>query len=151
MTRRRALWLMGVGAMALPAGARVFAQKPIAIAVYKTPTCGCCGKWVDHLRAHGFAPDITNLTDLSEIKAKYKVPIEAQTCHTAIVNGYVIEGHVPAPEILKLLKQRPAVVGLAVPKMPIGSPGMEGPNAPPYDVMTFDKTGKLKVFSTQGR
>ena len=149
MTRRNAMWLMGVAAIALPTGAGVSAQKPIAIAVYKTPTCGCCGKWVEHLRVHGFAPDITNLTDLSEIKAKYKVPTEAQSCHTAIVNGYVIEGHVPASEILKLLKQRPAVLGLAVPNMPTGSPGMEGPGARPYDVVSFDKTGKLTVFSTQ--
>ena len=127
------------------------AQKPIAITVYKTATCGCCAKWVDHLRANGFAPDVTNLTDLVGIKAKYKVPAEAESCHTAIVNGYVVEGHVPASEIHKLLKQRPVVLGLAAPKMPIGSPGMEGPGAKPYDVVTFDKTGKLKVFSTQGR
>jgi hypothetical protein len=125
------------------------AQPAVAVAVYKTPTCGCCSTWVEHLRARGFAPAAIDMDDLSALKAKFKVPSDVQTCHTAIVDGYVIEGHVPASAIQRLLKERPAVLGLAVPGMPTGSPGMEGPGAQPYDVFTFDKQGKLKVFSTE--
>ncbi len=130
------------------------AQKaPVAIEVFKSPTCGCCAKWVEQLRTSGFSPKVTDLsqTDLSAVKAKHNVPKVLQSCHTAIVGGYVIEGHTPIADIQRLLKQRPAVVGLAVPGMPTGSPGMEGPNPQPYDVLTFDKQGATKVFSTQGR
>jgi len=151
MTRRSAAALLTVAVLSVPVSSGLSAQKPIPIKIYKTATCGCCAKWVDHLRANGFAPDVTNLTDLRAVKAEHKVPAEAESCHTAIVNGYVVEGHVPAAEIHRLLKLRPAVLGLAVPQMPMGSPGMEGPGARPYDVVTFDKAGKLKVFSTQGR
>jgi hypothetical protein len=156
MTFKSVLGAVAVAAMTVPVGAGLSAQQkaaaaPIPIKVYKTATCGCCAKWVDHLRANGFVADVTNLTDLKEIKAKYKVPPAAESCHTAIVNGYVVEGHVPASEVHKLLKQRPAALGLAVPGMPMGSPGMEGPGAKPYDVLTIDKAGKLSVFSTQGR
>jgi len=145
-----------VGIMTLAVAGGLAAQKPaaakpIAVKVYKTPTCGCCAKWVDHLRANGFAPDITNLTDLTEIEAKYGVPAAAKSCHTAIVNGYVVEGHVPASEIHRMLKQRPAVVGIAAPGMPVGSPGMEGPGATPYPVVSFDKAGSIKPYSTQGK
>lgn len=151
MTRRGVGGVLAVVAMALTAGHGVSAQKPVAIAVYKSPTCGCCAKWVEHLRAAGFAPTVTNLADLTDVKAKYKVPTQAQSCHTAIVDGFVVEGHVPATDIRRLLKQRPPVLGLAVPGMPMGSPGMEGPGAKPYDVVSFDKQGQLRVFSTQGR
>jgi hypothetical protein len=127
------------------------AQAPPAVDVFKTPTCGCCAKWVEHLRAQGFAAKTTDITNLSEVKAKHNVPLAVQSCHTAIVGGYVIEGHVPAADIKKLLKERPAVVGLAVPGMPIGSPGMEGPVPDRYDVLSFDKQGKTRIFSTHGR
>jgi hypothetical protein len=150
MTHRSAAAFLTIAALSVPIGSGLSAQKPIPIKVYKTATCGCCAKWVDHLRANGFAPDVTNLTDLTAVKAEHKVPQDAQSCHTAIVNGFVVEGHVPAAEIHRFLKLRPAVLGLAVPNMPMGSPGMEGPGAKPYDVVTFDKAGKLKVFSTQG-
>lgn len=139
---------LALAVMTTTAWSGVSAQKPVSVTVYKTPTCGCCSKWVDHLNAHGFAATAVNMQDLSGLKAQQKVPVEAQTCHTALVGGYVIEGHVPASEIKQLLKQRPAVLGLAVPAMPTGSPGMEGPNAQPYDVLTFDKQGKLAKFST---
>lgn len=127
------------------------AQAPPGIEVFKTPTCGCCAKWVEHLRAQGFVAKTTDLANLSEVKAKHNVPRAVQSCHTAIVGGYVIEGHVPAADIKRLLKERPAVVGLAVPGMPIGSPGMEGPSPDRYDVLSFDKQGKTRVFSTHGR
>ncbi len=130
------------------------AQKtPVPIEVFKTPTCGCCTKWVDLLRQNGFAPKVADLSqaEVTAVKEKHNVPRALHSCHTAIVGGYVVEGHTPIADIQRLLKQRPAVLGIAVPGMPTGSPGMEGPNPQPYDVLTFDKQGATKVFSTQGR
>ena len=137
-------------AMLIPqTGAR--AQQMPTIEVYKTPTCGCCNKWVEHLRNNGFTVRTVNLDRLADVKARHGVPSRVQSCHTGAIDGYVIEGHVPASDIHALLKKRPSVVGLAVPGMPVGSPGMEGPNARPYDVMTFDKQGRSEVFATHGR
>ena len=120
------------------------------VEVYKLSTCGCCASWVQHLEANGFTTRVMNLDDLSEIKAVHHVPAAAQSCHTAVVDGYVIEGHVPAADVRRLLEERPAVLGLAVPGMPIGSPGMEVPNVKPspYDVVSFDRRGQLKVYSS---
>jgi hypothetical protein len=125
------------------------AQKPIPVQVYKEATCGCCSVWVEHLRRNGFAVTSENVADMRAVKDVYKVPAHTRSCHTAVVAGYVIEGHVPAAEIHRLLKEKSKVAGLAVPGMPIGSPGMEGPNPRPYDVLTFDKAGKTAVYSTQ--
>lgn len=127
----------------------VEAQKPIPVQVYKDAFCGCCANWVEHLKRAGFAATAENIADMNVLKDKHGVPAKTRSCHTALVGGYVIEGHVPAAEIQRLLKEKPKVAGLAVPGMPIGSPGMEGPNARPYDVLTFDKTGKTAVYSTQ--
>ena len=129
------------------------AQRPPVVEVYKSPTCGCCANWVEHLRKSGFAPKTTELDDreLDAVKARHNVPRQVESCHTAVVGGYVIEGHVPASDIQRLLKERPAVVGLAVPGMPIGAPGMEGPGAKPYNVVTFDKQGTTQVYSSHGR
>jgi hypothetical protein len=104
---------------------------------------------VGHLQANGFNVKTNDLTDsqLDAIKTKYGVPKTLTSCHTAIVEGYVVEGHVPADLILRLLKERPAVVGLAVPGMPLGSPGMEGPNPQPYDVFSFDQNGRARVYA----
>jgi hypothetical protein len=121
--------------------------KPIAIKVYKTPTCGCCKGWVQHLRDNGFQVETMDMPDLSMIKQKYGVAPALQACHTAIVNGYVVEGHVPADVILKMLKEHPAVAGIAVPGMPSGSPGMEGASKQAYDVLTFDRAGHTKVYA----
>src|SRR6188508_227244 len=130
--------LVSMAALALAVADRAAAQRPPKIDVYKSATCGCCAKWVDHLRAHGFTVTSTDMDDMDAVKTKYKVPPEAQSCHTAIVDGYVIEGHVPASDIQRLLKERPKVVGVAAPGMPAGSPGMDIPGSPPYDVVTFD-------------
>jgi hypothetical protein len=119
-----------------------------AVAVYKTPTCGCCGKWVEHMQASGFATTVTELPDLAETKAKHGVPAKLQSCHTSLVGGYVIEGHVPAEDIRRLLREKPAIVGLAAPGMPAGSPGMDVPHAPAFDVIAFDKDGHTKVFAS---
>ncbi|NRB28759.1 MAG: DUF411 domain-containing protein, partial [Roseibacillus sp.] len=107
------------------------------VKVYKTPTCGCCSRWVEHLEANGFSVETQELPDLTTLKLSNGIPRPLSSCHTAFVRGYVIEGHVPAQDIERLLKQRPAVAGLTVPGMPIGSPGMEGPNPKRYEVLTF--------------
>jgi hypothetical protein len=117
----------------------------------RTPSTGggCCGDWIEHLEEHGFHIEAVDLTDLSEIKARYQVPDALQSRHTAIVDGYVIEGHVPAAEIQKLLAERPAFTGLAVPEMPIGSPGMEvaDMDAEPYNVIAFGEDG-AQIYSS---
>lgn len=142
----------GVFGVLLSIGGIVFAQRPAApvVQVYKSPTCGCCALWVKHLEQAGFTTRVTETEDVAKIKAQRGVPARAQSCHTAVVDGYVIEGHVPAADVQRLLKERPAVVGLAVPGMPIGSPGMEvpGQRAQPYDVVAFDKQGQMKVFAS---
>jgi hypothetical protein len=116
--------------------------------VYKTPTCGCCGKWVDHVKAAGFTPAVHDLSDLAHVKAKAGVPANLQSCHTALVGGYAIEGHVPADVIQQLLREKPAIAGIAVPGMPIGSPGMEqGDRKDPYEVMAFTSDGKTSVYA----
>ena len=105
---------------------RAIVAKGPSIKVYKTATCGCCKAWVQHLRDNGFRVETVDMPDLSLIKQKYGVKPALQACHTAVVDGYVVEGHVPADVILKLLKDHPAVAGVAVPGMPGGSPGMGG-------------------------
>ena len=104
-----------------------------------------------HLRAQGFTVKTEHLTDLRPIKVKHGVPSDLEACHTALVDEYVVEGHVPADLIVRLLRERPQVVGLAVPGMPAGSPGMEVPGSPAqrYQVFTFDKNGKTRVFATR--
>ena len=118
------------------------------VTVYKSPTCGCCTKWVDHMQANGFRVKAIDTEDVVKHKLANGVPYELGSCHTAMVGGYVIEGHVPASDIKRLLKERPPVRGLAVPGMPIGSPGMEqGAHKQRYDVLTFDKQGKTAVYA----
>jgi hypothetical protein len=128
---------------------RQAAQGPL-VQVYKTPTCGCCANWVKHLQDNGFATRVVDLPNLADIKTKNNVPASAQSCHTATVDGYVIEGHVPAADVKRMLKDRPAVLGLAVPGMPIGSPGMEVPGVKPaaYHVMSFDRKGQLAGYAS---
>ena len=122
--------------------------KPIEITVYRSPTCGCCSKWIKHLEENQFnIKDIVS-DDMQAIKEKYGVPRNMASCHTAIVDGYVIEGHVPARDIKRLLKIKPKVIGISVPGMPSGTPGMEmGGRKDPYQVISFDKEGKYEVFS----
>ena len=123
------------------------AAKPIPIKVYKTPTCGCCKDWVEHLKKNGFSVESVNMPDLSAVKTKYGVTPALQACHTAVVGNYVVEGHVPADLIKKMLTDRPKVAGLAVPGMPMGSPGMEGAFSQRYDIYTFDAKGKTTVYA----
>ncbi|MBI4513904.1 MAG: DUF411 domain-containing protein [Gemmatimonadetes bacterium] len=157
-TRRWAIWGTGavIAVASAAAGAATLQQKGEPqkrerpeIRVFKTAACGCCRAWVDHLQRQGFkvaAEDVTPAV-LDETKRKLGVVPKLAACHTAVVSGYVVEGHVPAVDILRLLKERPRIAGLAAPGMPIGSPGMEGPNPQPYNVLAFDSAGRLSVFS----
>ena len=121
------------------------------ITVYKSPTCGCCKDWVAHVRKAGFRVDVKDVNDMATVKADAGVPAAAQSCHTAIVDGYAVEGHVPADVIQRLLKERPKIAGIAVPGMPVGSPGMEVPGrkADRYDVLSFDRKGKTAVYTSR--
>jgi hypothetical protein len=140
-----------VGALAL--GGMAAAQRPASVVeVYKSPTCGCCALWVKHLEANGFRTKVSDVEDMAAVKTKLGVPARTQSCHTAVVDGYVLEGHVPAAEVSRMLKERPKVTGLAVPGMPLGSPGMEaGSTKQPYNVLTFDKQGQTGVFASYGK
>ncbi|NUQ21968.1 MAG: DUF411 domain-containing protein [Gemmatimonadaceae bacterium] len=117
------------------------------LVVYKTPTCGCCKGWVSKMKEAGFAVEVHDLPDLTQIKKKAGVPEDLQACHTARIGGYVVEGHVPAADIRRLLAERPKVTGIGTPGMPVGSPGMEGAFKDRYDVMTFGG-GKQTVFAS---
>lgn len=135
-------------ALATASSATDDGQEPPTIVVYKTELCGCCNGWVEHLQASGFKVDARNVTDLMSIKRDAGVPASNASCHTALVDGYVVEGHVPADVVKRMLTERPEVAGIAVPGMPVGSPGMEGPNPKPYDVLTFDRQGRNAVYTT---
>ncbi len=115
--------------------------------VYKSPWCGCCSKWVDHLQVNGHTVSTKNIENLDMVKKMARVPEDLQSCHTAIVNGYVIEGHVPVQDIEQLLADHPKAMGLAVPGMPTGSPGMEGASPDRYNVMLFKIDGSTDVYA----
>jgi hypothetical protein len=122
---------------------------PPVITVYKDSSCGCCEKWCKYLAANGFVVQPQDVKDVDSIKKTMFVPEKLQSCHTALVGRYVVEGHVPADLIKKMIKEQPAFLGLAVPGMPIGSPGMEGEAKDRYDVVTFDRTGKTGVYASR--
>lgn len=128
------------------AGPRAEGQE---VVVYKSPTCGCCGDWVAYLERRGFTAVAHDLVDVAPIKARLGVPSSLSSCHTATVGGYALEGHVPADLILRLLNERPAIAGLAVPGMPGGSPGMESAPKVPYDVIAFDAHGQTSRFASR--
>ncbi|MCK2087078.1 DUF411 domain-containing protein [Thauera aromatica] len=119
------------------------------VTMYKDPNCGCCGKWAEHMRTHGFSVKEIATPQMSEVKRTAGVPQALGSCHTAKVGGYVIEGHVPAADVRRMLTEKPAIAGLSAPGMPQGSPGMEGPYpADRYDVVSFDARGKTAVFAS---
>ena len=124
------------------------AAAPTPIVVYKTPTCGCCAKWVEHMEANGFKATVFNMPDTSAERARRGVPAKLGSCHTSVVGRYAIEGHVPAADVKRLLAEKPDIAGLSAPGMPQGSPGMDVPNAPAYDVVAFDKQGRTTVYAT---
>jgi hypothetical protein len=130
-------------------GRSVFAAPSPVVTVYKDPACECCTKWVKHVAANGFVVSVRDVHNMDEIKRTMNVPAALQSCHTAVVGRYVIEGHVPADVIKKLLAQKSPAYGLAVPGMPVGSPGMEGGRAEHYDVIAFERDGKTRVYASR--
>lgn len=126
------------------------AQGTTRMVVYKTPTCGCCRAWVENMQAAGFAVEVHDMPDVAPVKQEHGVPGHLASCHTAIVDGYVVEGHAPADVIRRMLAERPQVAGIAVPGMPAGSPGMEmGSRKDPYDIIAFSRDGKVSVYETR--
>ena len=154
MVSRRGFIAQGAGFVAAVAVGRNawaagMSAAPTPITVYKSNTCRCCAKWVDHLKANGFAPTVHDEEDVDAIKDQLGVPKAVRSCHTALVEKYLIEGHVPASDIRRLLAERPKVAGLAVPGMPSTTPGMAAPGAPegPYDVVAFTTAGGTSLFA----
>lgn len=147
-SRRAARFVRMIGVVvALVGGAGAQAAGDELI-VHKDPNCGCCGHWAEHMRAAGFSVKEIATTNMDEVKRGAGVPRKLASCHTARVGGYVIEGHVPAADVKRLLTERPKVVGLSAPGMPMGSPGMEGPYpADKYNVVSFSADGRTGVFA----
>lgn len=125
-------------------------SEPLQITVYKSPTCGCCTDWEDHLSMEGFKVTSIERNNMNPIKEKFGVKRNLASCHTGIIDGYVIEGHVPASDIKRLLAERPKIAGLTAPGMPQESPGMQPHGEMPknYDVLSFDEAGKTEVFTS---
>ncbi len=142
---KRHTFLRTLAALALLAVPPATAAGPQVI-VYKTATCGCCGKWVEHLKVNRFEPVVKDVPSTAEYRRQYGVPEKLLSCHTATVGGYTIEGHVPAADIHRLLKTRPKAKGLAVPGMPLGSPGMEAGRREAYSVLLFHADGRTSVY-----
>jgi len=117
------------------------------VTVYKSPTCDCCNKWIEHLQSNGLKVRAINEINMNKIKTDKGVPAQLRSCHTAVINGYVVEGHVPAEDIKKLLSEKRKVAGLSVPQMPMGSPGMEGSRKDPYKVYEFDQKGNYEAVN----
>jgi hypothetical protein len=146
MGSRRRFLLGAAGAVALAAVPSAQAQLKPLVTVYKSPTCGCCGEWEKHMRASGFRLETNNVADVTPLKRKLGIPASLYSCHTATVGGYVLEGHVPADDVKRLLRERARVIGLAVPGMVVGSPGMEQGAPQPYSTLAFDDRGS-RVFA----
>ena len=151
-TRRRVLTGLGsVAVIAAGAGFLMFSPTPTMaeeVVTYKDPSCGCCGSWVSHMRDNGFAVTVHDVEDMDVIKSKAGIPDDLASCHTAYIGDYLVEGHVPAADIKRMLAERPAIHGLSVPGMPMDAPGMDGGSGEPYTVLTFDLTGETSVFAS---
>lgn len=149
MRRRTVLASMTAAAAAGMAGLPAFAREPLPVVqVFKSPSCGCCGAWVDHMKGAGFTVKVTEVDDTSVARRQYGLPDKFGGCHTAVIAGYVVEGHVPPNDVKKMLLMKPVAIGLAVPGMPVGSPGMEvGSRKEPYQVLLVAKDGRERVFS----
>lgn len=144
------LSLTGTAAAILTRSVPAVAAPPAQITVYKSPSCGCCKKWVEHLGKNGFTVAVKDMDDVGQIKTSLGVPTALQSCHTAVIagSGYIIEGHVPADVIRKLQKERPKIAGLAVPGMPSDAPGMDG-SGNGYQVIAFERNGKTRVYASR--
>lgn len=151
VARRALLVALVYGGASVALRMRAFAQTAAGdarlVEVWKSPYCGCCGGWVDYMRAKGYRVNVTEVEDVDAIKARFGIPPALHSCHTAKIGGYFVEGHVPEPAIAKLLTERPDVKGVALPGMPEGSPGMNGrPGV--YEVVSFDAAGRARPFLT---
>ncbi|MCK7544360.1 DUF411 domain-containing protein [Marinobacter bryozoorum] len=140
---------LGLGLVAtLTVGQTAWADDDLSIKIYKSPTCGCCGDWVDHLEENGFEVDVTDTNNMNQVKMDAGLTPQLASCHTAFIDDYVIEGHVPAADIRRLVEEKPMAHGLSVPGMPVGSPGMEmGDRKDNYQVLLFNKAGQTRVFA----
>ncbi len=147
---KRITAILAAAILGLSVSVAALAQQTV-VEVYKSPTCGCCSDWIKHLQQNGFTVKTHEVRDTSAYRAKFGVPDQLGSCHTALVGGYAIEGHVPAREIKRLLAERPKAKGLAVPGMPMGAPGMEGPRSDPYEVLLFQADGKYAVYQKYGK
>ncbi|MGM3277328.1 DUF411 domain-containing protein [Ralstonia sp. 24A2] len=149
LSRTRRAFALGLALLPAMAIAQKAASKPV-VEVWKTPTCGCCKDWLTHLRDNGFDVVSHDVEDTVEARKAARMPERYASCHTGMVQGYALEGHVPAREINRLLRERPKAVGLAVPSMPLGSPGMDGPayggRRMPYDVLLISADGQSSVY-----
>lgn len=143
MKRRTFLQAALAGTLGVHLGARAAGS---VIDVYKSATCGCCEEWVKHLRQNGLTVNPRNVANPSDYREKFGIPQALGSCHTGMVDGYALEGHVPASEIKRLLAERPKAIGLAVPAMPLGSPGMEGARVDAYDVFLVQADGRRSVY-----
>ncbi len=147
MITRRTLICAGAAVAALPAFVGAAAPKR-KIVTYRSPSCGCCGKWIEAAGAAGFDVTVVMTDDMMAVKDKHGIPRNLLSCHTSLAGGYVVEGHVPFAAMFKLLREKPKVKGIAVAGMPMGSPGMEhGGHKQAFDVMAFDAAGRVSVFS----
>ena len=153
MRRTHAITTFAALLLAISSPGPLAAQKKAAPAqkleakVYLTPTCGCCSKWTDHLKDAGFAVTREVTSQLESVPERQRVPAKVRSCHTAVVGKYLVEGHVPADVVKQMLKEAPEIVGIAVPGMPIGSPGMEGPNPRSYSIVAFKADGSTYEFA----
>lgn len=144
--------ILGLILAAIPASACAKPARATDLQVYKSPHCGCCGAWVEHVKASGLKVTVFETELGPDIQDKLRVPTNVRSCHTAEVDGYFVEGHVPAPDIRKLLRERPKARGIAVPGMPIGSPGMEqGDRRDAYDTLLVAEDGSTRVFVSHNR
>jgi hypothetical protein len=146
LTRRT----VAMGLVLMPFASHAASEKPL-ITVWKSPTCGCCKDWIAYVEKNGFATKVINDGN-DQIRKKIGMPIKYGSCHTAVIDGYAIEGHVPAREIKRLLAEKPNAIGIAVPAMPIGSPGMDGAEygsrKDPYDVLLISKNGQSQIYQS---
>jgi len=149
----RRLLIGSAASLALAGTARAQTRGSRALAVYKSPTCGCCEGWVTHLRLAGFTVAVHVVADPGTVRRARGVPDTLASCHTGVIDGYAIEGHVPAADVVRLLAERPEAVGLALPGMPLGSPGMETPDGrkQPFDTLLVLRSGQTQVFARHGQ
>ena len=152
ITRRRVLFALGAAAAVIGGGGALLINSTPTMAeevvVYKDPACECCGRWASHMRRNGFTVVVKSVEDMDPIKRKAGIPESMESCHTAYVGGYWVEGHVPASDIKRVLSERLAIKGLAVPGMPSSAPGMDSPEGESYVVFAFDAKGATSVFAS---